>query len=171
MFHCIYSLPLWKIVLYSIVAIVFWGKLSTKVNDRLWNRLNKILLLFSVFAVIYATLFRTSYVSELVLMPFYSFIAAQQQPEMYRSMLLNVFLFLPIGISMPFVLDKRVRHNIICTIIVIMVFSAAIEITQYVFCLGRCETDDVIMNTLGAAAGSISFRIAKREARKKSDSA
>lgn len=170
MFHWIYSLPLWKIVLYSIVAIVFWGKLSIKVSDRVWNRRNKMLLMFSVFAVIYATLLRTPEVSELVLMPFYSFIAAQQQPEMYRSMLMNVFLFLPMGISMPFVLDKRVRHNIICTIIVAMLFSTAIEIAQYVFCLGRCETDDVIMNTLGAAAGSISFRIAKREARKKSDS-
>ena len=169
MFDWIYSLPLWKIILYSIAAIVFWGKLSIKVSDRVWNRHNKMLLLFSVFAVIYATLFRTPEVSELVLMPFYSFIAAQQQPEMYRSMLLNVFLFLPMGISLPFVLDKKVRHNIICTIIMAMVFSTAIEITQYVFCLGRCETDDVIMNTLGAAAGSISFRIAKREARKKSD--
>lgn len=171
MFRWIYSLPLWKIILYSIVAIVFWGKLSIKVSGRLWNRINKILLLFSAFAVIYVTLFRTAYLSELVLMPFYSFIEAQQQPEMYRSMLMNVFLFLPMGIFMPFVLDKRVRHNIICTIIVAMLFSTAIEITQYVFCLGRCETDDVIMNTLGAAAGSISFRIAKREARKKSDSA
>ena len=169
MFRWIYSLPLWKIILYSIAAIVFWGKLSIKVSDRVWNRHNKMLLMFSVFAVIYATLLRTPEVSELVLMPFYSFIAAQQQPEMYRSMLLNVFLFLPMGISMPFVLDKKVRHNIICTIIMAMVFSTAIEIMQYVFCLGRCETDDVIMNTLGAAAGSISFRIAKREARKKSD--
>ena len=169
MFDWIYSLPLWKIILYSIAAIVFWGKLSIKVSDRVWNRYNKMLLLFSVFAVIYATLLRTPEVSELVLMPFYSFIAAQQQPEMYRSMLLNVFLFLPMGISLPFVLDKKVRHNIICTIIMAMVFSTAIEITQYVFCLGRCETDDVIMNTLGAAAGSISFRIAKREACKKSD--
>ena len=169
MFRWIYSRPLWKVILYSIAAIVFWGKLSIKVSDRVWNRHNKMLLLFSVFAVIYATLLRTPEVSELVLMPFYSFIAAQQQPEMYRSMLLNVFLFLPMGISLPFVLDKKVRHNIICTIIMAMVFSTAIEITQYVFCLGRCETDDVIMNTLGAAAGSISFRIAKREARKKSD--
>lgn len=171
MFRWIYSLPLWKIILYSIAAIVFWGKLSIKVSDRVWNRHNKMLLMFSVFAVFYATLLRTPEVSELVLMPFYSFIAAQQQPEMYRSMLMNVFLFLPMGISLPFVLDKKVRHNIICTIIMAMVFSTAIEITQYVFCLGRCETDDVIMNTLGAAAGSISFRIAKREARKKSDSA
>ena len=170
MFDWIYSLPFWKIILYSIVAIVFWGKLSIKVSDRLWNRLNKILLLFSVFAVIYATLFRTPEVSELVLMPFYSFIEAQQQPEMYRSMLLNVFLFLPMGISLTFVLDKKVRHNIICTIIMAMVLSAIIEIAQYIFCLGRCETDDVIMNTLGAAAGSISFRIVKWEARKKLDS-
>lgn len=170
MFHWIYSLPLWKIILYSIVAVVFWGKLSAKASERLWNRLNKMLLMFSVFAVIYATLFRTPEVSELVLMPFYSFIEAQQQPEMYRSMLLNVFLFLPMGISLTFVLDKKVRHNIICTIIMAMVLSAIIEIAQYIFCLGRCETDDVIMNTLGAAAGSISFRIVKWEARKKSDS-
>lgn len=171
MFRWIYSRPLWKVILYSIAAIVFWGKLSIKVSDRVWNRHNKMLLLFSVFAVIYATLLRTPEVSELVLIPFYSFIEAHQQPEMYRSMLMNVFLFLPMGISLPFVLDKKVRHNIICTIIMAMIFSTSIEITQYIFCLGRCETDDVIMNTLGAAVGSISFRIAKREARKKSDSA
>ena len=38
-------------------------------------------------------------------------------------------------------------------------FSMMIELVQFVFGLGLCETDDVIFNTLGAAFGTLAFVI------------
>ena len=41
-------------------------------------------------------------------------------------------------------------------------FSMKIELVQFVFGLGLCETDDVIFNTLGAAFGTLAFVCSRR---------
>ena len=97
--------------------------------------------------------------SSLVLLPFHSFLEAQEEPEVYRSMLMNALLFLPLGLTLPFALPERVRRKILITILFAAVFSLAIEITQLILRMGRCETDDVLMNTFGAALGTLSYQI------------
>ena len=47
-----------------------------------------------------------------VLMPFVGLIEAQTQPEMYRSMLMNVFLFVPFGLSMPHILPEKTPSKV-----------------------------------------------------------
>lgn len=92
---------------------------------------------------------------EIILIPFQSFIEAKEQPEMYRSMLMNVFLFVPLGVSLPYVLPMR-WHETVHTVITVLFgccLSIAVEIIQYKYGLGRCEMDDVIMNTLGTLVG------------------
>lgn len=71
-------------------------------------------------------------------------------------MLMNVFLFVPFGLTAPNVLSRLKRlWPVIFTVVSAFILSVAIEFTQYYFHLGRCEMDDVIMNTLGAAIGTV----------------
>ena len=69
-------------------------------------------------------------------------------------MLMKVFLFVPIGLSLPFALGKG-RLSVFLTVAAALIFSAGIEYMQYLYALGRCEVDDVIMNTLGALIGCL----------------
>ena len=112
----------------------------------------------AVFAGIAAVIFymtvcaRGEETAEAVLVPFQNFREAREQPELYRSMLMNVLLFFPIGLSLPFVLGKW-KLSVPVTVVLACLSSAGIEYLQYRYSLGRCEVDDVIMNTLGALLG------------------
>lgn len=90
------------------------------------------------------------------------FPAAPGQPELYREMLMNVFLFFPLGLTLSNVLPQKWHRwlRIILTTLVGCALSAGIEYTQYRCALGLAETDDVICNTLGASIGSTSLLIA-----------
>ena len=78
---------------------------------------------------------------------------------MYRMLFMNVALFIPLGLSLPFALPDRFRHKYIITVISGVLLSVAVEASQYFFNLGRCETDDVLMNTLGVIIGGTAFLI------------
>lgn len=142
-----------------------------KYQNKLWCAINIILFFLSITVILYITLFsRHSTIKEIVPIPFYSFVEAQQQPEMYRTLLMNVFLFIPFGMSLPFVLPFRWKHTIVITIIAAFILSVGIEALQYILSLGRCEADEIIMNTLGAFIGSCAFlKIRKKSEYAESD--
>ena len=68
----------------------------------------------------------------------------------------NILFFVPFGFlfpkkdSIPTWFTNRRWLLILCTGMLLSIF---VELTQYIFCLGLCELDDVICNVLGAAAG------------------
>ena len=85
--------------------------------------------------------------------------AARQQPEIYREMLMNVFLFFPLGLTLSNALPRKWHRwlRIILTTLIGCALSAGIEYAQYRYALGLAETDDVICNTLGAFLGAASL--------------
>ena len=124
---------------------------------------NFVLFCAAVIAILYATILnRTPGNYELILTPFATFTAAQQQPELYREMLMNVFLFFPLGLTLSNALPQKWHRwgRIILTTLIGCILSAGIEYAQYRCALGLAETDDVICNTLGAFIGSTSLLIA-----------
>lgn len=124
---------------------------------------NFVLFCAAVIAILYATILnRTPGDYELILTPFATFIAARQQPELYREMLMNIFLFFPLGLTLSNALPRKWHRwlRIILTTFVGCILSAGIEYAQYRCALGLAETDDVICNTLGAFIGSTSLLIA-----------
>jgi glycopeptide antibiotics resistance protein len=127
--------------------------------------LSRSLCCIALFGVIYATLFSRDFGTprEVFLQPFYTFAEAKLEPDLYRQMMLNIVLFIPFGLSLPFAMPGHVRHKQRITVLAAMGLSILIEVVQYIFGLGRCETDDVIMNTLGAFLGSTAYLLAKRE--------
>ena len=152
----IYCQPLHRIVFFIFLLVFFWAYLAYREDNSLRSRLaNGILFVGMVAVILYMTVYtRGEGTSETILRPFQSFQEAKIQPELYRSMLMNVFLFVPLGLSLPFVLGRG-RFPGFITVVVALAFSAGIEYLQYRYALGRCEMDDVIMNTLGATVGCL----------------
>lgn len=97
---------------------------------------------------------RTAGKREFCLIPFYSFVAARSSLERYRSLVANILLFIPFGLTLPFGLK---RDPIRTTFLAAAGLSVMIELIQFAFGLGLCEVDDVIFNTLGAAFGTLAF--------------
>lgn len=166
-FGIIYKLPLERIVGIMILMIFFWRFLegmSKKMNQGklAWKCGNVLLFIGILVIIIRITLGnRSSGFSEVILYPFQSFIEARTQPEMYRSMLMNVLLFFPIGLSLPNILPKNFKYSVLVTIIFAFLLSFGVEYLQYYYHLGRTEIDDVLCNTLGCAIGTISYKIKK----------
>ena len=125
---------------------------------------NFVLFCAAVIAILYATILtRTPGNYELILTPFAALSAARQQPELYREMLMNIFLFFPLGLTLSNALPRKWHRwgRIALTTFVGCILSVGIEYTQYRYALGMAEVDDVICNTLGAFIGSTSLLIAR----------
>lgn len=163
--HFIYIQPLPLIVLAIIVSIYLWN-LINKYYKRYNKILNIVLLIISIICIVYCTLMRSSIDNyyHIELRPLYSFVLAKTQREYYREMLMNVFLFVPLGLSLPFVVDikKHTYITIVLSILIGFLLSTTIEYLQYCYHIGNVEIDDVIMNTIGVIVGSISYLLYKK---------
>lgn len=158
LFLLIYRQPLHRIVFWILLLILLWGYLGFREGNSLrWRLGNAAVFAGIVAAIFYMTVYaRGESTSEAILVPFQTFHEAKIQPELYRAMLMNVFLFVPIGLSLPFVLGMR-RFSPFLTVAAALAFSAGIEYLQYRYALGRCEVDDIIMNTLGSLIGCLAY--------------
>lgn len=144
--------------------LLLWPMLCQRVGERRRVLFNTVLACVAAFIILYATILtRTPGVLEVILTPFASLTAARQQPEIYREMLMNVFLFFPLGLTLSNALPQKWHRwgRIILTTLVGCILSAGIEYAQYRYALGMAEVDDVICNTLGAFIGSTSLLIAR----------
>ena len=163
MLHYIYSRSFISVITFMALALAAWGALPARVGARRWRWENLALMLLMTAAILYATLFsRAEGSTGLILTPFAALTAARQQPELYREMLMNVFLFFPLGLTLSNALPRKWHHwgRIILTTFIGCALSAGIEYVQYRYALGMAEVDDVICNTLGAFIGSTSLLIA-----------
>ena len=159
----IYALPLHMVIFLMLVLLIVWAMLSQHKNQKKRTIINAALCFIAAFIILYATILtRTPGNYELILTPFAALSAARQQPELYREMLMNVFLFFPLGLTLSNALPRKWHRwgRIILTTFVGCALSAGIEYAQYRCALGLAETDDVICNTLGAFIGSTSLLIA-----------
>lgn len=163
MLHYIYSRSLIGVLVAMPLFLAVWGALSARVAERHWRLGNLALLLLMTAVILYTTLLtRTSGGYEVVLTPFAALAAARVQPELYREMLMNVFLFFPLGLTLSNALPRRWNRwlRIGVTTLAGCLLSAGIECAQYRFALGLAETDDVLCNTLGALLGAASLLVA-----------
>ncbi len=174
MFNWFYRLPLSYVTIFMLAFITLYSiahhRFSLKrygLNTACakWFRIfNFLTLIVSIYIILsFTVLMRDSYVDKLVIRPFYSFSVAKIQPEIYRSMLMNVALFVPFGASLSVLWNERIPAlwRIVLTSLLGCVLSFAIESIQYVYKLGEAWTDDVICNVLGAFLGSLSIVIWK----------
>lgn len=104
------------------------------------------------------------------LRPFRLLMEAQERPELYRSVVLNIALFLPFGMTLSGAIGDQPPSaiRIALTGIAGAAVSCLVEFLQYRLGLGRTEIDDVICNTIGAVFGALPFVFAKALAEKES---
>lgn len=162
-FSCVYGMRLQMVVIWMLLLLLLWANLCQHINKKRWAAINSVIFGLSAATILYATILtRSVVVSEAILTPFATFTAALQQPELYREMLMNIFLFFPLGLTLSNALPRKWHRwgRIALTTFVGCILSAGIEYTQYRYALGMAEVDDVICNTLGAFLGSTSLLIA-----------
>ena len=143
--------------------LLLWPMLCQRVGERRRVLLNTTLACAAAFIILYTTILtRTPGAPAVILAPFAALAAARVQPELYREMLMNVFLFFPLGLTLSNALPRKWHRwgRIILTTLIGCILSAGIEYAQYRCALGLAETDDVICNTLGTFVGSTSLLVA-----------
>ena len=153
----------WTVCILLLSLLLLWPMLCQRVGERRRVLFNTVLACAAAFIILYATILnRTPGNYELILTPFAALSAARQQPELYREMLMNVFLFFPLGLTLSNALPRKWHRwgRIALTTLIGCILSAGIEYAQYRYALGMAEVDDVICNTLGAFIGSTSLLIA-----------
>ena len=158
--HFIYTRPISVIVMWCIVLTALWVVLENRCRQKLWHSINVALSAAAILSIFYVTILsRTPGNHEVILTPFATFTAARQQSEFYREMLMNMFLFFPLGLTLSNALPQKWHHwgRIILTTLVGCILSVGIEFAQYRYALGMAEVDDVICNTLGAFTGALSL--------------
>lgn len=160
----------WQIALsytFAFILAVAMLRFSLKRYD-ISNKVTKFFKMFlfsiSLFLVFYATLWnRSTEDGRVILAPFQSLIDAQTQPEMYRTLLMNLILFVPFGAGLSNIISDRfsIVLKMLMTFLSAIIISVFIETIQYIFTLGIFQTDDIIFNSFGALLGSLILIIHK----------
>lgn len=149
-----------QVYIEVIAMYVIWTVVMFLFRERERRIISCIgLVCASVLILSFTVIGRSNDKDMVSLIPFISFVNAKTQPEFYRTMFMNMVLFLPLGLSLPFVFTNRIKHKLIVSIICGAFFSVSVEALQFFFHIGRCEIDDVLMNTLGVLIGVTSYLI------------
>ena len=133
----IYHQQLGTIVLWIFLLVAIWAVGRFLFGDRSWWRIgNAVGVIVAAYGILHFTVLHreSSSPSSAILLPFHSFIEAQIQPEKYREMLMNVFLFVPFGLTAPNGLSRIKRFwPTVITVASALLLSTTIEFTQFYF--------------------------------------
>ena len=122
------------------------------------------LLICWIAVILVSTLYtREASVHSPSVVPLHSYFEAVKtgNKEIYRSNLMNVILFFPIGLLQECCFSSR-KSAVITAAVLALVLSVGIECSQYWLHLGRPEADDVLHNVLGALLGAAAPFLADR---------
>lgn len=157
LFQNIYVSNISSILIAIPILLLVWSVIGAAFYKYM-RIVGAVLAVIAIGAILYITVFsRGESGKGADFIPFSSFVRAKIQPEMYRSMLMNVFLFVPLGLSLPYVFSGSIVKRILLAILIGFLLSVTVEAIQYFAHLGMAETDDVICNTVGTAIGSCAY--------------
>ena len=165
LFLLIYRLPTEDLPEYAVYAALIYCTLYRRYAGRRWLQPGVGGLLAGWFlAVLWTTILNRepgAYESCWIPLHAYRLILSGEHSEMYRSCIMNALLFYPGGLLLAGLLPQRLRyrHGMLCTVVCFGLFSLSIELCQHFLQLGTAEIDDVLHNTLGAAAGFATFHL------------
>ena len=162
MYQAIYVLPIELTVLLVIGVLLFWRDLrliARRDYSRMWRIFCAAGLLLWMLLVLHMThLSRSVSDQEPHWIPFYQIytVLTGGNRELLRSAWMNFLLFIPGGVLAFDVLPGK--RGLFAWTASAALFSTAIELAQWLLHHGLAETDDILANTAGAAAG---FLLAK----------
>lgn len=76
----------------------------------------------------------------------------------FMNILGNILLFIPLGFILPIIKNKRMKIKYI--LILSLIISTFIEVTQFLFLTSRrADIDDIILNVLGGLLGFMLYKL------------
>lgn len=173
MYNKIYALPLNWYAVFALAALFVWATVPRLLAGkekglRHWRVANTVLFLLSLYFILWmALLRRTPGASERRVFTelFQSIRLIHIQPEQRRQIMLNILVFLPLGLSMSAALPERLSKalRMALTVVFCLLLSVLIEALQYYLAMGTTEVDDVVYNTFGALLGTLPLLLVKTD--------
>ena len=156
-----------SILWFMLVSLFVWTLLtllfgSLRATRRGWMWFNRILAGCAVLGILGITVFYRFIGGGgevgINLVPFRVPEEAWRAEEYYRMLLMNAFLFFPLGLSLgnAWRPERRILRRFGLTVLCGLALSLFCETMQGLFMLGTAETDDLLMNTAGVALGAVS---------------
>lgn len=142
----VYAWNYHRIFLIMLFLLILWRILARYIRIDIWKILNLFGAGVSFFLILKFTVLGRipSGVHQFVVMAPYS-------DEFFRELLMNVFLYFPLGLTLGELIGW---HRIWLA----LVLAIVIESWQYAAGTGMAQVTDVICNTLGVWIGGIAFQ-------------
>lgn len=124
--------------------------------------LNLLLMLVGLAVVALVTFVRRGSVKHrFVLYPFRVLYGMKAPGDYWQVTIMNLVLYVPFACGLCFCLQRGCgwlrRHPALATVLICLLLSLLAEALQFVTGSGLAEVDDVLVNTLGGALGTIPY--------------
>ena len=167
----IYRSDLKEIIRLMLLVLLAWTAAalllgSLRLTRRGWMWLNRVLAGCAIVGILGITVilrFRNGgNDTGVFLVPFRVPAEAWRAEEYYRMLVMNAFLYFPLGLSLANAWSptRRVLTRYGLTTLCGAGLSLLCETMQGIFSLGTMETDDFLLNTAGVALGALSVLVA-----------
>ena len=161
LYLAIYRRPLSDILLAMLFLCVLWTFLRFvctlhPASARAWMWINRVLCVCSVLGVLLITVFSRDGSSKGISFELFRLPEEQGPREEYpRMLLMNAFLFVPLGMSLgsSWTQKTSVYRCILYTVLGGFAVTFFCELLQLIFGLGTMEADDLVMNLAGVLLG------------------
>ncbi|MBQ4617217.1 MAG: VanZ family protein [Clostridia bacterium] len=160
-----YMIPWHDYVVLMASVAALWGVLIYEFqNKKAFRILNAAIAVITAGGALCITVLLRSSTGAygLIWQPFAVFAHAAQYADVYNQMVLNIVLFFPLGLSLPMVFSRRMRHPLWLTFGCGVLLSVLIEALQWMLARGYTEVDDVMLNGIGTACGLLAYTVAWR---------
>lgn len=143
-----------------VLAVALWTVLASKFSrSKVWRTVNIVIAVVIAMVIVYFTIIRRtpSEGIKMYLLPSENLQRVLSNRGIAESFYLNILLFFPLGLTLPFALPEKLKHKTLITLAVCFSFSVGIEVAQAVFALGNFELADIFANIAGATIGCLAF--------------
>ena len=167
--------PKWNSELFIMFMLVFIGFVVVLFKTKLKFKQKLVSIIFYCYianVLVVTMLGREGYeISEnmrATFIPFFlrDFNETESITKYILEFIFNIFLFIPFGLIIPYLLKEK--HKYRNAIVIGVISTIALETTQLVSKLGTFEIDDITANSLGAIVGVlIYYKIRKHKINKR----
>ena len=148
-------------LIFAFLVMAVWAVIGAVLKDKA-RSVSIAAAIVGLAAILTITLFSRSKTEvNYYLIPFSTLQRAKDYPHLYGCSVLNMIMFMPLGLSLPFILRGNTAKRVLLTILTGFLLSLVIEILQFVLSLGFADVDDIITNTTGTAFGSLSYPLSR----------
>ncbi len=156
----------WLAITGACVMLKFFVRDDKYSDFKRFFRLSSIIFgILYIAILLYALFFKSIGATGVNLVPFSTIMsymtemANNNSGAAIKNILANIFLFIPLGFYAGILLRKR---RMIITIMVIILIPIIVELIQYIWSLGICDVDDVILNVFGGLIGILVLKAVEK---------